>query len=73
MPEPIRIVEDHDMLRQTLHDWLQLAFPWRRIIPAPEGEEEAALQQSSSPSVNIMDVTLPRLKEGLNHEKANQT
>jgi DNA-binding NarL/FixJ family response regulator len=58
MPTTILIVEDHDLLRQALRTWLEIAFPKCHIIEATKEAQAIALAQSSRPHVIVMDVSL---------------
>jgi DNA-binding NarL/FixJ family response regulator len=59
MPATILIVEDHDAVRRSLRDWLQVEFPQCRVIEAASGEEAMALIRTESPRLVVMDITLP--------------
>ncbi len=59
MPATILIVEDHDAVRRSLRDWLEVEFPQCRVIEAASGEEAVALIQIESPRLVVMDITLP--------------
>jgi DNA-binding NarL/FixJ family response regulator len=59
MPGTILIVEDHDVVRWSLRDWLAIEFPQYRVIEAVSGEEAIALTRTESPHTVIMDITLP--------------
>ena len=59
MTATILIVEDHDAVRKSLRDWLQVEFPQCRIIEAASGEEAIALIQTESPRLVVMDISLP--------------
>ena len=59
MPATILIVEDHDTVRRSLRDWLEVEFPQCRVIEAASGEEAIALIRIESPRLVIMDITLP--------------
>jgi DNA-binding NarL/FixJ family response regulator len=53
------IVDDHDRLRQILHDWLQSVFPDIEFTTAITGEEAIEIAQRLLPSVVLLDVGLP--------------
>lgn len=59
MPTTILIVEDHDTVRRSLHDWLAAQFPHCRLIEAASGEEAIALIRDEAPRLVIMDISLP--------------
>ncbi len=59
MSTTILIVEDHDAVRRSLRDWLEVEFPQCRVIEAASGEESIALIQTESPRLVIMDISLP--------------
>jgi two-component system, NarL family, invasion response regulator UvrY len=68
MNHQILIVEDHDGVRQSLREWLELVFPQYHLVEATSGEEALTLAQSISPRVVIMDIGLP----GINGIEAAQ-
>jgi DNA-binding NarL/FixJ family response regulator len=59
MSQPILIVEDHQGVRQSLREWLELSFPRCQLLEAASGEEAVAMVQTMSPSLVIMDIGLP--------------
>jgi len=59
MPATILIVEDHDAVRRSLRDWLEVEFPRCRVIEAGSGEEAIALLRTESPRLVLMDISLP--------------
>ena len=59
MAATILIVEDHDAVRKSLRDWLQVEFPQCRVIEAASGEEAIALTRVESPRLVVMDISLP--------------
>jgi len=59
MAATILIVEDHDAVRRSLRDWLQVEFPQCRVIEAASGEEAIALTRVESPRLVVMDISLP--------------
>ena len=59
MPATILIVEDHDAVRRSLRDWLEVEFPQCRVIEAASGEEAIALIRIESPRLVVMDISLP--------------
>ncbi len=61
MPTSILIIEDHALLRQTLHDWLRISLPACCVRTAGSSEEVGALTQPEPPQIVIMDVGLARI------------
>lgn len=59
MSPRILIVEDHQGVRQSLREWLELSFPRYQLLEATSGEEAVTMAQSMSPSLVIMDIGLP--------------
>jgi len=59
MPATILIVEDHDTVRKSLRDWLEVEFPQCRVIEAASGEEAIAVIRTESPRLVVMDISLP--------------
>lgn len=59
MNQHILIVEDHDGVRKSLWEWMQLSFPQYPLLEATTGEEAVAMAQAMSPRLVIMDVGLP--------------
>ena len=59
MPATILIVEDHDAVRRSLRDWLEVEFPQCRVIGAASGEQAIALIRTESPRLVVMDISLP--------------
>ncbi len=59
MSATILIVEDHDTVRRSLRDWLEVEFPQCRVIEAASGEEAIALIRTESPRLVVMDISLP--------------
>jgi DNA-binding NarL/FixJ family response regulator len=59
MSPRILIVEDHQGVRQSLREWLELSFPRCQLLEATSGEEAVAMVQTMSPSLVIMDIGLP--------------
>ena len=65
----ILIVEDHQGVRQSLREWLELSFPRYQLLEATNGEEGVTLAQAMSPCLVIMDIGLP----GMNGIEAAQS
>lgn len=59
MVPTILIVEDHEGVRQSLREWLELSFPLYRLLEATSGEEAISVAQAMSPRLVIMDIGLP--------------
>jgi DNA-binding NarL/FixJ family response regulator len=59
MPITILIVEDHDLVRKALREWVAAKFPGCHVIEATSGEEAITMAQVSSPHVVVMDIDLP--------------
>jgi NarL family two-component system response regulator LiaR len=59
MLAPILIVEDHDAVRNSLRDWLELVLPRFRVIEATSGEEAIDLLDEETPSLIVMALNLP--------------
>jgi NarL family two-component system response regulator LiaR len=55
----ILLVDDHDALRKTLREWLEVLFPHHVVIEAARGEEAVTIAQRESPALIIMDIGLP--------------
>ena len=55
----ILIVEDHQGVRHSLREWLELSFPRYQLLEATSGEEGVTLAQAMSPCLVIMDIGLP--------------
>jgi len=55
----ILIVEDHEGVRRSLREWLELSFPEYQYVEAGSGEEAVTLAQSVCPRLVIMDIGLP--------------
>ena len=65
----ILIVEDHQGVRQSLREWIELSFPRYELLEASSGEEGVTLAQAMSPCLVIMDIGLP----GMNGIEAAQS
>ncbi len=55
----ILIVEDHDIVRHSLHEWLEKEVPRCQVIEAGDGEQAVALAQVEKPQLVLMDIGLP--------------
>lgn len=61
MKSAILVVEDHDVMRATLRDWLGSALPDCLLLEAGSGEEAIDLVRTHTPPVVLMDIGLPRM------------
>ena len=68
MSNNILIVEDHEGVRHSLREWLELSFPHYQLLEAASGEEAVSVAQASCPCLVIMDIGLP----GINGIEATQ-
>jgi len=68
MSPHILIVEDHQGIRQSLRELLELSFPRYQLLEATSGEEGVTVAQAMSPCLVIMDISLP----GMNGIEAAQ-
>jgi DNA-binding NarL/FixJ family response regulator len=59
MSPHILIVEDHQGVRQSLREWLELSFPNYQLLEVTSGEEAVTVAQTMSPCLVIMDIGLP--------------
>jgi DNA-binding NarL/FixJ family response regulator len=59
MSPHILIVEDHQGVRQSLREWLELSFPHYQLLEAKSGEEAITMAQTKFPRLVIMDIGLP--------------
>ena len=69
MSPHILIVEDHQGVRQSLREWLELSCPNYQLMEATSGEAGVTLAQAMSPCLVIMDIGLP----GMNGIEAAQS
>jgi DNA-binding NarL/FixJ family response regulator len=53
------IVEDHDMVRASLLDWLRVTFPAFDCREAQNGEDAVAMALAHPPAIILMDIGLP--------------
>lgn len=58
-PPTILVVENHDLVRDSLRIWLSLALPWCRLQAASSGEEALALTLSHPCELVLIDSDLP--------------
>jgi DNA-binding NarL/FixJ family response regulator len=61
MTPTILIVEDHDLLRASLSDWLAAALNPCTITTATDGLAAIEAAQTQQPHLVLMDLDLPRL------------
>jgi len=59
MLSTILVVEDHDAVRRSLCDWLEVRFPTCRVIGAASGEDALHMAKSEPRLLVVMDITLP--------------
>ena len=59
MRPSVLVVEDHDALRCSLHEWVQAIFPWCTVLQARSGEEAVETSHTTAPAVILMDIGLP--------------
>jgi NarL family two-component system response regulator LiaR len=64
----ILMVEDHQGVRQSLREWLELWFPRYQLLEAASGEEGVSVARAMSPCLVILDIGLP----GINGIEAAQ-
>jgi DNA-binding NarL/FixJ family response regulator len=55
----ILVFEDHGAVRESFRQWLEVRFPWCRVIAARCGEEALALVPVEAPELVLMDIALP--------------
>ena len=55
----ILIVEDHEMVRQRLAEWVGQSFPDFRVLTAAGGEEGVALADENGAQLVVMDIEMP--------------
>jgi CheY-like chemotaxis protein len=55
----ILVVEDSEVLRSSLVDWLQMRFPQARVHAAEDGEVAQESVGALRPDVVLMDINLP--------------
>jgi DNA-binding NarL/FixJ family response regulator len=51
------LVEENDMVRESLRNWITLMFPYVRLIEAPDPSAGIHLSRSESPDVVLMDIS----------------
>lgn len=68
MSPHILIVEDHQGVRQSLREWLEISFPHYQLLEATSGKDAVTMAQTLSPCLVIMDIGLP----GMNGIDATQ-
>ena len=56
MGGPILIIEDDLILRPLLRDWLEAAFPDRRVVAAPHGAAALSRVGATAPRVILVDL-----------------
>ncbi len=61
MNQTILIVEDHEVVRRSLRDWLNMMFHEYRVLEAASGEEALGIVTATPPRLILMDVGLPAM------------
>ena len=61
MTPTILIVDDHEAFRASLGDWLNAHFPQCSIFDFDNGKEAVAFARTISPTIVIMDISMPGL------------
>ena len=61
MPATILIVEDHDIVRRSLREWLGAVFPSFDLVEASSGEEAVAVAREQPLRAVVMDIGLPQM------------
>ena len=59
MGPTILIVEDNDVVRAAITDWLTTGLPDCRVVQARSAERALALVQKEQPQAVLMDISLP--------------
>lgn len=59
MSAAILIVEDHDAVRHSLRDWLEIMLPSFRVIEATSAEEAIDILEENKPRLIVMALNLP--------------
>ena len=59
MPTMILVVEDHDIVRQSLRLWLEAEFPQCRVMEATSGEQAIDVIQVEPPHLVVTNIRLP--------------
>jgi DNA-binding NarL/FixJ family response regulator len=57
----ILTIDDHEMFRATLVDWLTTCVPNAVVLAAASAEEGLALARETRPQIVLMDIGLPGL------------
>ena len=58
----VLIVEDHDIVRANLYDWLSVAFADHDFLVARGGEEALELAAAHSPKLVLIDIGLLQIE-----------
>ncbi|MCL4395466.1 MAG: response regulator transcription factor [Chloroflexi bacterium] len=61
MPQTIMIVEDNDLVRESLVVWLTIAFPYCQFEQAGSGEQAVSLAQANPIDLVLMDLGLTKM------------
>lgn len=68
----ILIVDDHDVLLNSLQAWISQQFPDREVLAVENGEDAVRVAHDRLPGIVIMDLMLPNMSgmEAIAHIKA---
>ena len=55
----VLVVEDSEVLRSSLINWLEMRFPQARVYAAEDGEAGLESARSLAPDIVLMDINLP--------------
>jgi DNA-binding NarL/FixJ family response regulator len=61
VPDTILIVEDHEVVRRSLRDWLGAVFPHFDLLEAASGEEAVTVASERPLRAVVMDIGLPQM------------
>lgn len=59
MHPTILVVDDHESVRRSLQEWLEVSFPGCGALSATSAEDALAMVEDRAPALVIMDVQLP--------------
>lgn len=59
MQATILLVEDHEMLRRMLREWLGAELPGCRFVEAISGVQAVEIARGAAPDLVLMDIVLP--------------
>lgn len=57
----VLILEDHEALRRSLREWLEISFPECRVLEAKSGVEAITIACAEMPDIVLMDIGLPEM------------